>query len=165
MCGTTCNPGFTNNGTACIRTSTRRHTGRLCRAATCILTGQPPRGPPPVPSCHFVANVPKLVTVQTTAPSVVCAGTQTGYYSSSPDVTCTSCQQGPASTSNLCGTSFGVPTYCCYRPTFFWAAAPNPQPTPSSQNIQAYPYIALPIPASVHSVLGISGSVGAVDPN
>ena len=92
------------------------------------------------------ANVPKIATVQQASNTTVCSGTQIGSYSSSPTTTCTACQQGPSYSSNLCGTSLGVPTYCCYRPAFLWTAAPNPQPTPTGTNIQAYPYITLPLP-------------------
>ena len=104
-----------------------------------------PSSPPLAPRSH-AANTPKIVTVQKSANTSVCSGTQIGSYATAlGGVTCTGCQQGPASGSLLCGTSLGVPTFCCYRPFFVFGAAPNPQPTPSDVNMQAYPYITLPL--------------------
>ena len=93
------------------------------------------------------ANVERIATVQSgAASSQLCTGTQFGSYSSVlSGVTCTACQVGPANSSDLCGTSLGVPTSCCYRPTFSWVATPNPQPQPQAGNIVAYPYLSLPI--------------------
>ena len=91
------------------------------------------------------ANVVRVVTVRQSTPSTAgCRGTQ--VYSSTSSLTCNSaCSLGPSSSSANCGTSLGVPTYCCYRPTFLWSATANPSANPLNTNIQAYPFFSLPV--------------------
>ena len=93
----------------------------------------------------ITANAPKVVTVLSSTPSTAgCKGTQVGTYSSTSNASCNpACQSGPSSTTAQCGASLGVPTYCCYKPTFLWTATPNPGANPT--NIQAYPFISLPV--------------------
>ena len=94
----------------------------------------------------ITANAPRIVSVQLSAAS--CVGTQVGTYSSTSIASCNpACQSGPSSTTAQCGASLGVPTYCCYKPTFLWTATPNPAANPT--NIQAYPFISLPVMVGV----------------
>ena len=89
------------------------------------------------------ANIARVVSVQLSSPnSAGCVGTQ--VYAPTSSLSCNPvCEQGPASSSADCGTSLGVPTYCCYHPTILWTALANPSPTPT--NVQAYPLISLPV--------------------
>ena len=91
------------------------------------------------------ARIVRVVTVQQSTPSSSgCRGTQ--VYSASSALTCNAaCTLGPTSSSANCGTSLGVPTYCCYRPTFLWTANANPSANPLNANIQAYPFFSLPV--------------------
>ena len=85
-----------------------------------------------------------VVSVQKAAASSAgCSGTQT--YSGNSSLVCDSRCQLTGSSTSLCGTSYGVPTYCCYRPTLLWASSPNPSSTPLNTNLQAYPYFSLPV--------------------
>jgi hypothetical protein len=145
-----CNPGFVGSGQSCTPCSI---------AGTCAPGFACPGGSLCGTTCNpglisngtdCVPNVSRVVTVQQQTPDASCLGTQLGTYSASSGVTCSSaCQQGPASTSTLCGTSLGVPTFCCYRPTMLWAANANPQAAPQTANILSYPYISIPVPSTV----------------
>ena len=87
-----------------------------------------------------------IVTVSAAKPDVTCSGAQQTTYSAANDVTCnTDCQEGPQSSSTYCGASRGVPTYCCYRPTFQWSAQPSGSSTEPGDAVQAYPYFSLPV--------------------
>ena len=87
-----------------------------------------------------------MSVVQSQGSTPGCIGMQVGSYSTNPDVTCNAiCESGPASSTEFCGTSLGVPTYCCYRPTYLWMATPNPQPLPQENNIAAYPLFSFPL--------------------
>ena len=95
----------------------------------------------------LLANFATIVSVQQAAPSAAgCLGTQFGTYSASAGISCNAaCELGPASSQLYCGTSMGLPTYCCYQPTFLWSAAANPSAQPVSANILAYPFLSLPV--------------------
>ena len=75
----------------------------------------------------------------------MCLGTQVGTYASSlAGVTCnTNCSAGKESGNTYCGTSLGVNTACCSRPSMFWSALPYADSTPGG-NIRAYPFISIP---------------------
>jgi len=100
----------------------------------------------PLVSSVSLAYASKIVTVQQEAPAAVCLGTQLGTYASSLDaVTCNAnCSAGKESGNTYCGTSLGVNTACCTRPSMFWSAAPYADSTPGN-NIRAYPFISLPV--------------------
>ena len=96
-----------------------------------------------------IANDVRIVTVASATPTTQCLGTQVGRYAaSSADLTtlggCNpNCQSGPSSSTTNCGTSLGVPTYCCYKPLFYWTASQslaNPK-----AGVTAYPYISVPV--------------------
>jgi hypothetical protein len=84
--------------------------------------------------------------VRQAASTVTCLGTQVGTYASTAGglaalSTCQNCANGTASSAELCGTSQGVPTYCCTRPTYQWAAVATNAPTPTAATVQAYPFL------------------------
>jgi hypothetical protein len=93
--------------------------------------------------------VVKIVTVSSATPTATCVGTQLGRYATTLNGLAAlggcpaGCASGPDSTSFLCGTSLGVPTYCCNRPLFSWAAVQNN--TAPIGGVTAYPYISLPV--------------------
>ena len=135
-CGTNCNPGYTNNGTDCIRAPCARLS--LVEACSfpltrclCMLASRP-----------TVAVETKIVSVLSAQPTATCLGTQVGRFATTQSDlvalgSCNNqCQLGPASSNAFCGTSLGVPTYCCYRPAMAWAA--------TGASVTAYPYISVP---------------------
>lgn len=86
-----------------------------------------------------------IVTVLADTPNMGCNGAQQGTYSSTTATCNPTCQQGPSSAAEYCGTSRGVPTSCCYHPTFLWKAdAANGTANPNDK-ITAYPYFSLPV--------------------
>jgi len=141
-----CNPGYVGDG----RTCTLCYGSNVCGAnyacpggATCNTTCNP--GYQLVASA-CVPVVTKIATVQQEAPAATCFGTQVGTYASSLNaVTCNAnCSAGRESGNALCGTSLGVNTACCSRPSMFWSALPYADSTPST-NIRAYPFISVPV--------------------
>ena len=82
-------------------------------------------------------------------PTTQCLGTQVGRYASSSAGLVAlggcnqNCQFGPSSSTTQCGTSLGVPTWCCYKPVFYWSAA-QALAAPAT-GVQAYPYISVPV--------------------
>ena len=91
----------------------------------------------------------RIVTVVQSTPSQVCLGTQLGTYATSlagVGACSAPCLLGPASTSQLCGTSLGTPTYCCYRPSYLWVATAYNSPVPGANTAQAYPFMSFTVP-------------------
>ena len=82
-------------------------------------------------------------------PTTQCLGTQVGRYASSSAGLVAlggcnqNCQFGPSSSTTQCGTSLGVPTWCCYKPVFYWSAA-QALAAPVT-GVTAYPYISVPV--------------------
>ena len=82
------------------------------------------------------------MSVLSAQPTATCLGTQVGRFATTQsDLValggCTNqCQFGPSSSNAYCGTSLGVPTYCCYRPSMVWSA--------NGASVTAYPYISVP---------------------
>jgi hypothetical protein len=91
-----------------------------------------------------VPRVQTAVTVYRAQPTTAgCVGSQLGTFGVSAPTCNAACQQGPTSGSTFCGTSLGVPTFCCFRPTFQWISATNPSVNPT--NVQAYPLFSMPV--------------------
>lgn len=134
-CGTNCNPGYTNNGTDCIRTpcARRRSSNEQLNNAHQASS---------FAALPTAAVETKIVSVQSAQPTATCLGTQVGRFATTQSDlvalgSCNNqCQLGPASSNAFCGTSLGVPTYCCYRPAMAWAA--------TGASVTAYPYISVP---------------------
>jgi hypothetical protein len=100
--------------------------------------------PPSLTARGSTGVTAKALTVVAAQPSTVCLGTQVGRLASSSGDLATAggcnplCQAGPGTAPVLCGTSVGVPTYCCYQSLLRWTAA--------ATTVTAYPYVSLPIP-------------------
>ena len=143
--GCRCKPGFVGDGFTCTPCAGTN----VCKANFAC-----PGGPACGTTCNpgyilsgdeCIPAPTKLVTVMSEKPNTGCSGTQLSSYSAFNNVSCNAdCQQGPASSASFCGASRGVPTYCCYRPTFLWKAEANPSFEPGDK-IKAYPYFSLPI--------------------
>ena len=97
----------------------------------------------------FTANPIRIVTVSSLTPTTQCLGTQVGRYATSSAGLVAlggcnqNCQSGPSSSTTQCGTSLGVPTWCCYKPVFYWSAA-QALAAPAT-GVTAYPYISVPV--------------------
>jgi len=143
--GCRCKPGFVGDGFTCTPCAGTN----ICKA-NFACPGGPTCGTTCNPGFTLIGGecVPArstLVTVIADKPSVSCSGTQLSSYSAFNNVTCNAdCQLGPSSSSTFCGASRGVPTYCCYHPTFLWKAEPSQSLNPGDK-IKAYPYFSLPI--------------------
>ena len=121
------------------------------------LTPDTSRTPPwhvPWPAPAAIAAVEaKLVTVLSAQPTATCLGTQVGRFATTQaDLTalggCNAlCQSGPSAANADCGTSLGVPTWCCYKSSVLWTATGA-----AASTVTAYPYISLPV--SVRSAPG-----------
>jgi hypothetical protein len=142
-----CNPGFVGNGQVC----TQCFGSSVCPANiacpggnTCGTTCNPGFT---YDGTACVASESRIVSVQrSNANKPGCSGTQAGLYSSDSNINCDAdCQQGPSSSITRCGSSLGVPTYCCYRPTLLWTATASATTTPAPGTIGAYPLISLPV--------------------
>jgi len=82
----------------------------------------------------------KIATVRQSKPTAACVGTQT-YGDSTSALSCGECASGPSNATQLCGTSRGLTTACCYEPVYELAANPHSASTPNATTVTAFAFM------------------------